>query len=102
MSNFIKVATTDEIPPGQGKVVEVQGRQLALFNLGGSFYAVDNTCTHAGGPLGEGVVTGDKVECPWHGASFDVKTGAVLNPPASANVVSYKVRVSGSNVEVEL
>jgi len=102
MGKFVKVATTGEIPPGQSKQVETEGRQIALFNLGGTFYAIDNTCSHVGGPLAEGLLEGEEVECPWHGARFNVKTGAALTPPAGAEVASYKVRVSGSDIEVEV
>jgi len=102
MPEFIKVASASEVPPGQGKCVEAGGRQIALFNVGGTFYAIDNECTHAGGPLAEGMVQGDEVECPWHGAHFSVKTGAALTPPAAEGVAAYKVRVSGADVEVEL
>ncbi|MBI3615248.1 MAG: non-heme iron oxygenase ferredoxin subunit [Candidatus Omnitrophica bacterium] len=102
MSGFVKVAKVEELPPGQGKCLTAGAAQIALFNAGGSFYAVDNTCTHAGGPLGEGMLEGDQVECPWHGARFSVKTGEALTPPAFEKVASYKVRVNGSDIEVEL
>ena len=102
MSQYVRIASVTDLPPGQGKLVEVQGREIALFNLGGSFYAIDNTCTHAGGPLAEGTLEGEEVECPWHGAHFNVKTGAVLAPPAGEGVTAYKVRVTGSDIEIEL
>ena len=102
MGQFVKVATVSEIPAGQGKLVEAGGKEIALFNVGGTFYATDNTCTHAGGPLAEGTLQGDQVECPWHGAHFNVKTGAVLTPPAGEGVASYPVRVNGSDVEIEV
>jgi nitrite reductase/ring-hydroxylating ferredoxin subunit len=102
MPEFIKVATTDEIAPGQAKLVEVGGNEIALFNVGGSFHAIDNTCTHVGGPLCEGEIDGAEVTCPWHGAIFDVTTGQVLGPPAAQSVTRYNVRVNGSDVEVEV
>ncbi len=102
MSSFTRVAAVSEIPAGQAKLVEIGGRQIALFNVEGAFYAIDNVCTHAGGPLAEGFLDADKVECPWHGAQFDIKTGAALNPPAVEGVTAYKVRVNGSDIEVEL
>ena len=102
MAEFRKVAKAEEIPPGQGKTVEVGGNQVALFNVGGTFYAINNVCSHAGGSLGEGFVEEDQVECPWHGARFNVKTGEALTPPAFEKVASYKVRVSGPDVEIEL
>src|SRR5207245_179427 len=66
--------------------LQAEGLSIALFNVEGSFYAIDNTCTHRGGPLGEGELKGDTVACPWHGAHFNVKTGAVTVPPARAGV----------------
>ncbi len=98
---FVRVAATSEIPPGEGRCFETEGREIAVFNLGGSFYCIDNTCTHAGGPLGEGTVQGEQVECPWHGANFNVKTGQVLSAPAAEGVACHKVRVNGSDIEVE-
>ena len=102
MGKFVKVAETRDLSPGQAKAVEAEGHPIALFNVGGTFYAVDNDCTHAAGPLGEGMVEGEEVECPWHGARFNVKTGAALTPPAGADVTSYKVRVNGTDIEIEL
>ena len=102
MAQFIKVAHTADLASGAAKCVEVAGKKLALFNLEGSFYALDDTCTHRGGPLCEGEVAGEEVTCPWHGAVYNVKTGAVLRPPAPRDVASYPVRVQGSYVEVEM
>jgi nitrite reductase (NADH) small subunit len=68
MPKKVKVAKTGDLSPGQGKVFQAEGQTIALFNVDGSFYAIDNTCTHAGGPLGEGGLVGDEVTCPWHGA----------------------------------
>ncbi|OGB95041.1 MAG: hypothetical protein A3G35_10605 [candidate division NC10 bacterium RIFCSPLOWO2_12_FULL_66_18] len=102
MAAFIKVATTSELAPGQAKKVEVQGKAIALFNLGGSYHAIDDTCTHRGGPLSEGQVQGDVVTCPWHGAKFKVTSGEVLGPPARAGVASYPTRITGSDIEVEV
>jgi nitrite reductase/ring-hydroxylating ferredoxin subunit len=102
MPEFVKVATTDEIAPGQAKLVEAGGKEIALFNVAGSFYAIDNNCTHVGGPLCEGEIQGSEVTCPWHGAAFDVTTGAVLGPPAGAPVGRYNVRVEGTDIAVEV
>ena len=102
MAGFVKVAKTDEIVPGQGKIIEVGGKKIALFNVEGSFYAIDDTCTHRGGPLSEGVLEGKQVTCPWHGARYDVTTGAVLSPPAPQGVARYDIRVEGSDIEVEI
>jgi len=81
MAGFVKVAKTDEISPGHGKLVEAGGKKIALFNVEGTFYAIDDTCTHVGGPLSEGSLDGKEVTCPWHGAIYDVTSGEVLGPP---------------------
>jgi nitrite reductase/ring-hydroxylating ferredoxin subunit len=102
MPDFVKVAKTEDIRAGQAKMVEVNGKEVALFNVAGVFYAIDNTCTHVGGPLCEGEIVGNEVTCPWHRAVFDVTSGQVLGPPAASNVNSYNVRVEGSDIEVEV
>ena len=102
MSRLVKVAETKEVAPGTGKVVDAQGRSIALFNMAGTFHAIDNTCTHRGGPLGEGDLAGEVVTCPWHGAQFNVQTGDVLAPPAPTGVRSFPVQVQGDDVLVEL
>jgi|SRR2546422_4158109 len=103
MAQFVKVATKAEFEELEGgKLVEVGGLKIAIFNLGGSYYAIENTCPHRGGPLAEGKIDGDEVICPWHGSRFNVKTGAVLEPPARQGVRSFAVRVTGDDVEVEI
>jgi nitrite reductase/ring-hydroxylating ferredoxin subunit len=82
-------------------VVEINGKALALFNIDGTFYAIDNTCLHRGGPLGEGEVEGDEVSCPWHGWQYNVKTGVCVNNPA-AKVATYQVKVDGTDLKVLL
>jgi len=101
MAQFIKVATTDELGDQQVKLVEVEGQKIALFRVDGAFNALSDTCTHRGGPLSEGTVEGTEVTCPWHGAKFDIRTGAVLGPPAQQGVRSYPVRVTGADIEIE-
>ena len=102
MAEFVKVAKIGEIAPGEGKAVEAGGKRIALFNVDGTFYAIDDTCTHRGGPLSEGMVVGTEVTCPWHGAAFDVTTGSVLGAPAPQDVAHYAVRVEGEDIEIEL
>ncbi len=102
MSNFVKVAQTAEIPDQSTMCVEVEGRSIALFNLGGEIYAIDDTCTHKGGPLSEGIIDGEEVECPWHGARFNIKSGAVMLDPADEKVTTYPVRITGDDIEVEV
>ena len=91
-----------DLDPGQGKLVEIGGKKIALFNVGGMYYAIDDTCTHLGGPLSEGELEGNEVTCPWHGGIFNVTTGAVVGGPPPGNVASYPVRVVGSDVEIEI
>lgn len=100
MASFVKVARRDEIPDGSGRTVEVGARKIALFNSGGKFYAIDNTCRHRGGPLGEGDVFGTTVVCPWHGWEYDFTTGKNTDDP-SVTVACFAVRVEGDDVLVE-
>ena len=102
MSAFVKVAKAEEIPAGTGKLVEAGGKQIALFQVDGKYYALDNTCTHRGGPLAEGTVEGLEVQCPWHGAHFSLETGEATRPPASRAVACYPVREQGGDIEVEV
>jgi len=102
MGERVRVASLAEVPPGTGRQVQVSGRALAIYNLEGIMHAIDGTCTHRGGPLGEGALVGNVVTCPWHGARFDVTTGAVLGPPAPQGVISHRVTVEGDSIFVEL
>jgi nitrite reductase/ring-hydroxylating ferredoxin subunit len=103
MAHFVKVGTRTEYEDLEGgKLVEAAGLRIAVFNIGGSYYAIENTCPHRGGPLAEGIMAGEEVICPWHGSRFNVKTGSVLTPPARQSVKSFPVRVTGDDVEVEL
>lgn len=95
------MASTEEVPAGEGRVVEAGGKTLALFNVDGTFYAIDNTCSHRGGPLGEGELDGAIVTCPWHAWRWDVKTGANANNPA-VKVACFPVAVEGGDVFVEV
>ena len=101
MADFVRVAAVSEVEPGNVKQITVNGKTIALCNVGGTFYALDNLCLHRGGPLGEGSLDGDKVECPWHGWQYDVKTGAVGMDPGM-KVPTYEVKVQGSDVLVAL
>ena len=102
MSDFIKVATVDEIPVNESKLVEVDDVRVALFNLDGKIYAIEDICTHDGGPLVEGeIVNGCQVICPRHGARFDIRTGKALSFPAFEPTNTYAVRVEGQDVWIE-
>ena len=85
--------------PGESKIANVNGTDIALFNVDGEFFAISNVCLHRGGPLGEGFVEGDVVTCPWHGWRYNIKTGANAMIP-SQKVASYQVKVEGSDVFV--
>ena len=101
MSGFISVARVQDIPPGTGKTVEVNGVWIALYNIDGTFHAIDNACPHAGGPLGEGVLCGTIVECPWHGWKFDVVSGQRVGNQ-NFEVARCQVRVEGDQIHVAL
>jgi nitrite reductase (NADH) small subunit/3-phenylpropionate/trans-cinnamate dioxygenase ferredoxin subunit len=98
---FVTVAKTSEVPPGTGCIVDVQGIWIALFNVEGTFYAIDNTCPHAGGPLGEGRLDGTIVECPWHSWKFDVTSGERVGNP-NFQVTCCAVRVHGDEVQIAI
>ncbi len=103
MAKFVKVGNKSEFQDLEaGKLVDAGGQTIAIFDLGGNYYAIENTCPHRGGPLAEGEMNGEEVICPWHGARFNIKTGAVLAPPAPQGVKSFPVRVTGDDVEVEI
>ena len=99
---FKKVAQKSEIADRSAKCVEVEGKRIALFNLGGEFYAIDDTCTHRGGLLSEGSIDGEEVECPLHGAHFNIKSGDVTAAPAPEGVTKYSVRLTGDDIEIEI
>jgi 3-phenylpropionate/trans-cinnamate dioxygenase ferredoxin component len=90
-----------DVREGEGRLVEVGGRSVAVFVVGGDYYAIDNTCPHRGGPLAEGEVDGRVVTCPWHAWRWDVTTGANVNNPA-VRVARYPVRVEGEEIVVDL
>jgi 3-phenylpropionate/trans-cinnamate dioxygenase ferredoxin subunit len=99
---FERVASVTDVPAGAVRVVKAAGRSIALCNLNGTFYAVDNLCTHDSGPLGEGTLYNGTVECPRHGARFDIQTGAVKALPAVRPVRTYPVQVEGAEVSVDV
>ena len=101
MAQLTKVASKADIPAGTGKVVEVGGKSVAVFNCDGTFYAIDNTCKHRGGPLAEGSLAGTTVSCPWHGWEYDVTSGSCQMDP-SIKVQTFDVKVEGDDVLVSL
>ena len=95
---YVKVAQTDELAPGQMKLVEVGDDRILLVNLDGGYHAVSEICTHAYAPMSDGNLSGEEVECPLHGSVFSVKTGEPTCPPASEGLTVYEVRVEGSDI----
>ena len=101
MAKSVRVGQVSDLKPGECKVVEADGKQIGLFNVGGKFYAIDNTCKHRGGPLGEGELEGPVVTCPWHGWQYDVTSGACKTNPAVTQT-AFPVQVQGSDLVVEI
>jgi nitrite reductase/ring-hydroxylating ferredoxin subunit len=99
---YVRVASVTDIPPGTKQIVEADGIEIVVVNLDGQFYAVEDVCTHDGGPLGEGKLDGYELICPRHGARFDVRTGAATRMPAIEPAPTYEVRVEDGDVLVEM
>jgi len=99
-SGFEKVSQASEVAPGEMKSVQLDGEELLLANVDGNYYVISDTCSHRGGPLSSGELTGEQVECPLHGAVFSVVTGDVVSPPASDGVLAREVRISGDDILV--
>ena len=104
MSEFISVATTSEVPDPGSALVEVDDRLVVLIHAAGHWYALDDVCTHDGGPLSDGPVDPDRgtIACPRHGAKFDVKTGAAVTMPATKPTVAHEVKIENDSVLVKL
>lgn len=96
-----RVAASSDVPVGEVRVVQCGARSLAVSNVDGTLYAIDNLCTHDGGPLGEGRLRNGRVICPRHGAAFDARTGRVLSLPAVKSVAAYDVTVEGDAVYID-
>lgn len=97
-----RVPSQSEVPAGQAVVVEAGEQRLAICNVAGRIYAIDDICTHDGGPLGEGQLIGEEIECPRHGARFDVRTGQVTHMPAVQPVKTYQVEQQNGDLYVNL
>jgi 3-phenylpropionate/trans-cinnamate dioxygenase ferredoxin component len=102
MSDFVRVASLSAVPDPGRMLVEVEDRMIALFHVGGRFYAIDDVCTHDGGPLAEGKLEGFAIACPRHGAKFDIRDGRVLSMPATQPTVAHEVKVEGNDVFVRV
>lgn len=103
MAEFAEVARASDIAPGAIAIVKVGESEIALANVNGQFYAVQNECTHAQGPMGEGEWVDEyNLECPWHGSMFDIRTGETRNPPATEPLKTYEVKVEDGVVKVAI
>ncbi|MGC2203041.1 MAG: non-heme iron oxygenase ferredoxin subunit [Stellaceae bacterium] len=100
--NWVRAAARSELAEGEVLGVEVAGRSIALYDVDGSLFATDNICTHAYARLSDGWLDGELIECPLHAARFDVRTGKVLDPPATEDLKTYPVRVVGDEIQVKL
>ena len=102
MSLARRVASLDEVPAGQPKLVELDGTRIVLARVGDLVYACGDVCSHRGGPLSEGKLSGARLACPWHGWMYDVRTGQCLFPDRGASVPRYPVRLEADQILVEL
>lgn len=102
MSDFHVVAQVSDIPDPGKQVVEVDERLIALFHVDGKFYALDDVCTHDGGPLADGTLAGYQIACPRHGAKFDIRDGRALTLPATRGTAAHEVKISGDDVLVRV
>ncbi len=100
MSEWVTVARVDELAPGEWRVADVDGAQVAVFNLDGGYYAIEDVCTHDGGQLTGGSVEGDQIVCPRHGARFCIRTGEALSAPAYEPTSIFPVRIENGEVQV--
>lgn len=98
---FIPVGNIGDFVPGQGRKVTIDGRDVALFRLGQEFFAIDNLCLHRGGPLCEGFIEDNVVTCPWHGWSYEIRSGAMVQDPR-VGVAKHDVHLDGDRVFVRL
>ena len=102
MAKRIELCSTDDVAPGAAVKVDTEGLELAVFNVDGEFYVMDDLCSHGPGSLSEGFIDGDVIECPFHNGQFDIKTGEVVSPPCMIPVKVYPVTVEGGVVSIEV
>jgi 3-phenylpropionate/trans-cinnamate dioxygenase ferredoxin subunit len=102
MAEWVKVAAVGELAPGDKKQIDLDGLAVALFNVEGQYYAIEDVCTHDGAPLAHGRFRGDQITCPRHGARFNVRTGEALSMPAFEPVETYQVKVEGNDILIEV
>ena len=97
-----RVAAVSDLPPGTLHYAEIEGLPIALANVGGTIYALSDTCRHQGGPLSAGVLRDETVTCPWHGWTYNVRTGKAIVPPVGIRIPTYAVRIAGDDVYVSV
>lgn len=102
MATFTKVAKVHEVAPDQMKMVKVGNKEIVIVEVDGQYHAFENECSHAGAPLCGGGIDGNEVICPWHGARFDITTGAATEAPASSDLEIFPVRIVGEDIELEI
>lgn len=102
MSRFVKAVQTSDVKPGERKIVEVEGEFVAIFNIDGQYYAIEDVCSHDDGPVAEGDLEGHEIVCPRHGARFDIRDGRVLSFPAITSIRSFPIKIEGDDILVDL
>ncbi len=101
-AGWVRAASRGEIKAGEVLGVDIAGRSIAIYDADGTLYATDNICTHAYARLSDGWLDGETIECPLHAARFDIRTGKVLDPPATEDLKTYPVRLVGDEIQVKL
>lgn len=101
MSEFVRVASVNEVPPGSRKLIDFDYVTVALINVDGSFYCIEDVCSHDGGPVAEGMIEGYAISCPRHGANFDIRDGSALSLPAVQPIPTYEVKVEDNQIFIE-
>ena len=99
---YVTVATVDELPNGERLIIEIDGQAIAVFNIGDLYYAISDVCSHDDGPVAEGELFGNELDCPRHGSHFDLRTGKVLGLPAVVDIPAYPVRIEGEEIQIGL
>jgi len=102
MPHWVRVAHIDDLLPGQRIITEIEGYFIAVFNVNDEFFCIEDVCTHDGGPVAEGELDGYAIECPRHGARFDIRTGKVLSFPAVVPVPTFPVKLEGDEIFVDI
>ncbi len=102
MADWVKVSEVGELAPGEKKQIDLDGVEVALFNVEGEYFCIEDICTHDGAPLCHGRFSGEEITCPRHGARFSVKTGAALSMPAVESTETYPVKIEGSDIKIEI